>query len=332
MKHVSIISPCYNEEENVEELYVRVVAAMERCPSYTFDLLFIDNASKDRTLEILRRLAAKDARVRVIVNARNFGHIRSPVYGLMQGEGDAVVSIASDLQDPPELLPEFIAKWEAGYKVVMGVKSRSEESFLFYTLRSIYYRALQRFAEVELVEHFTGFGLYDRKVMDVLRAISDPYPYFRGLIADIGFESAKIEFLQPSRKRGITKNNFYTLFDMAMLGFTNHSKVPLRLATFLGFLSGGLSFLVGLFYLFYKLLNWSSFSVGVAPLVIGLFFFASVQLVFLGVVGEYVGAIHTQVLNRPLVVERERINFGVPVRELRPAGPHSGESSAAGQE
>jgi glycosyltransferase involved in cell wall biosynthesis len=310
MKHLTIVSPCFNEEENVEELYARVVAAMSRCPAFTFDLLFIDNASTDRTVELLRGLAAKDARVRVIVNARNFGHIRSPYYGLLQGEGDAVISIASDLQDPPELIPDFIAKWEAGFKVVMGVKSRSEESILFYALRSAYYRILHRLAEIELVEHFTGFGLYDRQVMEVLRSISDPYPYFRGLIADIGFASAKIEFLQPGRKRGLTKNNFYTLFDMAMLGFTNHSKVPLRMATLLGFLSGGLSFLIGLFYLGYKLANWNSFSVGMAPLVIGLFFFASLQLVFLGIVGEYVGAIHTQVLNRPLVVEKERINFG----------------------
>jgi glycosyltransferase involved in cell wall biosynthesis len=310
MKHLTVVSPCFNEEENVEELYVRVVAAMSRCPAYSFDLLFIDNASTDQTVTVLRKLAAKDARVRVIVNARNFGHIRSPYYGLLQGEGDAVIAIASDLQDPPELIPEFIAKWEAGYKVVMGVKSRSEESMLFYALRSFYYRILHRLAEIELVEHFTGFGLYDRKVMEVLRSISDPYPYFRGLIADIGFESARVEYLQVGRKRGLTKNNFYTLFDMAMLGFTNHSKVPLRMATFLGFVSGGLSFLIGLFYLGYKLLNWSSFSVGVAPLVIGLFFFASLQLVFLGIVGEYVGAIHTQVLNRPLVVEKERINFG----------------------
>ncbi len=328
MKHVSIVSPCYNEEENVEELYVRVVAAMDRCPQYTFDLLFIDNASKDGTVKVLRRLAANDPRVRVIVNARNFGHIRSPVYGLLQGEGDAVISIASDLQDPPELLPEFLAKWEAGYKVVMGVKSKSEESLLFYGLRSLYYKALRRLSEIELVEHFTGFGLYDRKVMDVLRAISDPYPYFRGLIADIGFESAKIEFLQPSRKRGITKNNFYTLFDMAMLGFTNHSKVPLRLATFVGFASGGMSFLAGLFYFVYKLLNWDSFSLGLAPVVVGMFLFASLQLVFLGVVGEYVGAIHTQVLKRPLVVEQERINFdSAGVRGLREVAARSDDPS-----
>lgn len=333
MKHVTIVSPCFNEEENVEELYARVVAAMSRCPAYSFDLLFIDNASTDGTVAILRKLASKDARVRVIVNSRNFGHIRSPVYGLLQGEGDAVVSIASDLQDPPELLPEFIAKWEAGYKVVMGVKSRSEESALFYALRSMFYRTLRRFSEIELVEHFTGFGLYDRQVMDVLRSIADPYPYFRGLIADIGFEAAKIPFLQPGRKRGITKNNFYTLFDMAMLGFTNHSKVPLRLATFFGFLAGGVSFLVGVFYLVYKLANWNSFSVGIAPLVIGLSFFASLQLIFLGIVGEYVGAIHTQVLNRPLVVERERINFGAagaarsqasPAGRLRPGGSDNG--------
>jgi glycosyltransferase involved in cell wall biosynthesis len=309
MKHVSVVAPCYNEQENVEELYARVVAAMSRCPAYTFDLLYIDNASTDRTVEILRRLAAKDPRVRVIVNARNFGHIRSPYHGLLQAQGDAVIGMASDLQDPPELIPEFIARWEAGYKVVMGVKSRSEETAIFYALRSLFYRTLRRLSEIELVEHFTGFGLYDRQVMDVLRSISDPYPYFRGLIADIGFESARIEFLQPGRKRGVTKNNFYTLFDMAMLGFTNHSKVPLRLATLVGFATGCLSFLVGLFYLGYKLANWSQFQLGLAPLVIGLFFFSSVQLIFLGIVGEYVGAIHTQVLNRPLVVERERINF-----------------------
>ncbi len=328
MKHVTIVSPCFNEAENVEELYARIVAAMSRCPQYTFDLLFVDNASTDGTVGVLRRLASNDRRVRVIVNARNFGHVRSPYYGLLQGEGDAVVSIASDLQDPPELLPEFIAKWEAGYKVVMGVKSRSEESKLMYALRSFYYRTLRRLSEVELVQHFTGFGLYDRQVMDVLRSISDPYPYFRGLVADIGFEAARIEFLQPARKRGLTKNNFYTLYDMAMLGFTNHSKVPLRLATFVGFTAGALSFLVGLFYLGYKLANWDRFSVGIAPLVIGLFFFASVQLVFLGIVGEYVGAIHTQVLNRPLVVERERINFDAAAE--RPASERAGQGRAAG--
>jgi polyisoprenyl-phosphate glycosyltransferase len=310
MKHVTIVSPCFNEEQNVEELYLRVVAAMERCPQYDFDLLFIDNASPDRTVDVLRRLAANDRRVRVIVNTRNFGHIRSPVHGILQAEGDAVVALASDLQDPPELIPEFLARWEAGYKVVMGVKGKSEESPLFYALRTAYYSTLQRLSDIELVQHFTGFGLYDRKVIEILRTVGDPYPYFRGLIADIGFESARINYTQSKRRRGITKNNFYTLFDIAMLGLTNHSKVPLRFATLVGFVSGALSFLVGLFYLVFKLIDWNGFSVGMAPLVVGLFFFASVQLIFLGVVGEYVGSIHTQVLRRPLVVERERINFG----------------------
>jgi len=313
MKHVTVVSPCFNEEQNVEELYLRVVAAMVRCPQYSFDLLFIDNASTDRTVEVLRRLAAHDRRVRVIVNTRNFGHIRSPVHGILQTDADAVVAIASDLQDPPELIPDFLAKWEAGYKVVMGVKSQSEESPLFYALRTAYYSTLRRLSDIELVQHFTGFGLYDRKVIEILRAIGDPYPYFRGLIADIGFESARIGYSQSKRRRGITKNNFYTLFDIAMLGLTNHSKVPLRLATLVGFVSGAISFLVGLFYLVFKLIDWNGFSVGIAPLVVGLFFFASVQLIFLGLIGEYVGSIHTQVLKRPLVVESERINFGEPL-------------------
>lgn len=313
MPRITITLPCFNEEGNLRELYRRLLDVTQAYrEKYEFEFLFIDNASTDGTLEVLRDLAAGDARVKVIVNARNFGHIRSPYYGLLQAEGDAVVCMATDLQDPPELLPEFLAKWEEGYRVVVAVKSKSEESFLFYSLRSLYYRVLRRLSDTELIEHFTGFGLYDRRVMDVLRQLDDPYPYFRGLIADIGFKSAKIPFLQPTRKRGITKNNFYTLFDMAMLGFTSHSKLPLRLATFLGFTSGVISFLVGLFYLGYKLANWNGFTVGVAPLVIGLFFFASIQLVFLGVVGEYVGAIHTYVQKRPLVTEAERINFDAP--------------------
>lgn len=313
MKRVTIVLPCFNEEDNLRELHRRLVDATNPlCNKYNFEFLFIDNASSDGSVQILKELAATDRRVRAIVNARNFGHIRSPYYGLMQAQGDAVVGMATDLQDPPELLPQFLAKWEEGYRVVVGVKAKSEESFLFYSLRSLYYRTLGKLSDVELIQHFTGFGLYDKRVMDVLRKLDDPYPYFRGLIADIGFKSAKIAFTQPQRKRGITKNNFYTLFDMAMLGFTSHSKVPLRMATFIGFVSGVISFLVGLFYLGYKLANWNGFTVGIAPLVIGMFFFASIQLVFLGVVGEYVGAIHTYVQRRPLVTEAERINFENP--------------------
>ncbi len=312
-RSITIALPCYNEEGNIRELYRRLIdVTLAFADRYQFEFLFIDNCSEDQTVSVLRELAGADRRVKVIVNARNFGHIRSPYHVLLEASGQAVICMATDLQDPPELIPDFIAKWEAGYRIAVGVKTKSEESFLFYSLRSMYYSALRRLSDIELIEHFTGFGLYDERVVAILRTLDDPYPYFRGLIADIGFPIAKIPFTQPLRKRGVTKNNFYTLFDMAMLGFTSHSKVPLRLATLLGFVGGAVSFSVGVFYLIYKLLVWRNFSVGIAPLVIGLFFFASVQLIFLGVVGEYVGAIYTHVRKRPHVVEAERINFDLP--------------------
>lgn len=308
MKKISILTPCYNEEENVHELYERIRVAMQDLP-YDYEHIFIDNASTDSTAEKIRVLAGRDKRVKAIVNARNFGHIRSPYYGLLQCDGDAVIALASDLQDPPEHIPEFIKKWEDGYKVVIGVKTKSQEFGLYYLLRTLYYRFLRSLSDVPLIEHFTGFGLYDQDVIQILREFDNPYPYFRGLIADIGFPIARIEFIQPRRKHGITKNNFYTLFDMAMLGLTGYTKVPLRMATMLGFFAAGISFLVGLAYLIYKLVNWQNFSLGLAPVVIGLFFLGSIQLIFLGIVGEYIGAIYTQVMHRPLVIEKERINF-----------------------
>ncbi len=307
---ISIVTPCFNEEDNVAELYRQVKVVFAALPQYRYEHLFIDNASTDRTVEILRGIAATDPNVRVIVNARNFGHIRSPCHAFLQTRGDAVISVVADLQDPPELIPQFLAKWEAGYKIAIGVKNASEESPVFFAVRRLYYWLIGRLSDVPLVKNFTGFGLYDRQVIEVLRQVDDPYPYFRGLICDIGFERAEIPYLQPVRRRGFTKNNFYTLYDIAMLGITNHSKVPLRLATFTGFCLAGLSLLTALSYLAYKLLYWNSFQLGLAPLIIGMFFFSSVQLIFLGIVGEYVGAIHTQVLKRPLVVEKERINFG----------------------
>lgn len=308
MKKVSIITPCYNEEENLDELYQRICNVMEKL-QYDYEHILIDNASTDRSVEILRKLAAKDSHVKVIMNTRNFGHIRSPYHALLQTTGEAIVCMASDLQDPPERIPEFIRKWEEGYKVVIGVKTRSEESGLFYFLRTMYYRVLRNLSDVPLIENFTGYGLYDRQVVDTLRELNDPYPYFRGLIADLGYERAEVEFNQPRRKRGISKNNFYTLYDLAMLGLTGYTKVPLRLATMLGFVAAAISFVVGLVYLFYKLLFWQQFTLGSAPIVIGLFFLGSVQLFFLGIVGEYIGAIYTQVMKRPLVIEKERINF-----------------------
>jgi len=309
MKLISVVSSCFNEEENVEELCHRIKAVFQKLEGYDYEHIIADNASTDQTVQILRRIAGQDKRVKIIVNSRNFGHIRSPIHAILQASGEAVIGMVSDLQDPPELIPQFIEEWEKGRKIVIGVKSASEESKIFYAIRSLYYFFVKRLAEIDMVEHFTGFGLYDRQVIEILRQIDDPYPYFRGFICDIGFERSEIKYLQPMRKRGLTKNNFYTLYDLAMLGITNHSKVPLRLAAFFGFLTASLSLLVGLFYLAYKLIYWYSFEVGMAPLVIAIFFFAAVQLIFLGIIGEYVGSIHTQVQKRPLVVEKERVNF-----------------------
>lgn len=309
MKLVSIITPCYNEEENVEETYRQVKALFEKLGKYRYEHVFIDNASKDRTLAILRRLAAADNHVKVIANSRNFGHIRSPQYALLQCRGDAAIFVVADLQDPLELIPQFLEKWEQGHKVVMGVKVRSDEHPLMFALRRMYYKLVRRLADIELTNGFYGYGLFDRVVIEAIRAMDDPYPYGRGMIAEIGFDPAKIEYLQRRRERGITKNNFYSLYDMAMLGIISHSKVPLRLATMLGFAMSAVSMLVGLAYLLAKLLFWQRFELGLAPLIVGLFTFASLQLFFIGILGEYVGFIHTLCQRRPLVVERERINF-----------------------
>jgi glycosyltransferase involved in cell wall biosynthesis len=309
VKKISIVSGCFNEEENIEEFVARVSAVMAKLPQYEYEIIVIDNASCDRSQELLRKMAAADKRLKVIINARNFGHIRSPFHALLQAQGDAVLCLVSDLQDPPEMIPDFIKKWENGSKLVVAVKEQSEESPLFFFIRRSYYRLARRLADTELVENFTGFGLYDKAVMDYCRRLDDPYPYFRGLIAEIGFPVSRIPYKQPARKRGFTKNNLYTLYDMAMLGFTSHSKVPLRLATMLGFAMSLVCLLVAVVYTAYKLLFWYSLPVGIAPVVIGLFLFSSVQLFFVGILGEYIGAIHTQVLHRPLVVEKERINF-----------------------
>lgn len=309
MKLVSIVTPCFNEEGNVVELYERIRAVREKLPGLAFEHVFIDNASTDGTPALLRGLAARDRAVKVILNRRNFGHLRSPVHALLQARGDAVVVLASDLQDPPELIPEFLARWEAGAAVVLGVKKTSSESAAFFALRTLYYRLADRLSDVPLVEHATGFGLYDRAFVEALRALDDPYPYVRGLVTDLGFAPDLVPYDQPLRTRGVTKNNFLTLYDLAMVGITSHSKVPLRLVTLSGFALSALSLLAGLVYLVYKLVYWSRFPAGIAPAVIGVFFLCSFQLFCLGLLGEYVAVIHTRVLRRPLVVEKERINF-----------------------
>jgi len=309
MKLISVVSPCYNEEGNVELLYSKVRDVFKGLNGYAYEHIFIDNASTDNTLHILKTIAKGDKNLKIIVNSRNFGHIRSPFYGLLQSRGDAAIVLASDLQDPPEMIKDFIAKWEEGYKIVAGVKKQSKESKFMTAMRRLYYNLISSVSEINQIKSFTGFGLYDKKIVGILREINDPYPYFRGLICEIGFEICKIEYIQPGRKKGITKNNFYTLYDIAMLGIINHSKLPLRLATMLGFIVAFLSFLVAVVYFVYKLIFWYNFSVGTAPIIIGLFFFSSVQLFFIGIIGEYIGSIHTQVLKRPLVIEKERINF-----------------------
>ena len=306
---ISIVTPCYNEEGNIEELVRQVRAVLQKMSIADYEHIFIDNDSKDKTQSILRKLAREDKKIKVILNNRNFGQVRSPNYGLLQATGDAVILLVADLQDPPEMIETFINKWHEGYKVVLGVKTESEESSLMFAIRKAYYNFVTRVSDTELTKNNTGFGLYDKKVMDILKEIQDPYPYFRGLISELGFEAAKIEYTQPARKRGITSNNFYKLYDYAMLGITSHSKVPLRLATMAGFTLSALSFVTAMIYLVLKLVFWNQFQLGMAPMLIGIFFFMSVQLFFIGIIGEYVGFIHTQVMKRPLVTEKERINF-----------------------
>jgi glycosyltransferase involved in cell wall biosynthesis len=307
-KLISIVTPCYNEEDNIDELYQRIVSVMTTQP-YDYEHICIDNCSTDRTVAKIKQIAAHDKRLKLIVNARNFGWIRSPHYGILQSKGDACVLITSDLQDPPEIIAEFIKKWEQGYKIVLAVKPQSEDSGLMFALRKLYYRLVASISEVPLVRNATGAGLFDRTVVEILRSIQDPYPYFRGLLCEIGFPIATIPFKQPRRQRGISQSNFYALYDVAMLGITKHSKVPLRLMAMGGFLLSFISLLLAVSFFVAKLAFWHSFELGTAPILIGIFFFGAVQTFFIGVLGEYVGSIQTQVRNMPLVVEIERVNF-----------------------
>ena len=309
IRTVTVLTPCYNEADNVRPLYERVRAVFQPLTDYAYEHVFIDNASTDATVSILREMAAHDRRVKVIVNTRNFGHIRSPYHAMLQCRGDAVIGMAADLQDPPELIPAFLEKWRDGYKVVLGVKSASEESTTMFAIRRLGYGVIDRLSEVKQVRNSTGFGLYDQAFVSVLRRLPDPYPYFRGIVAELGFRYATVPYAQPKRTSGITKNNAYALYDLGVQGIVNHSKVPLRLATIIGFCSSIASLVAAATYFAMKLLFWYNLPIGIAPLIIGLFGIASVQLFFLGILGEYIGSIHTQVRNRPLVVEEERINF-----------------------
>ncbi len=309
-KKISIVSGCYNEEGNLQEFYDRVLAVLARFPHYRYEIIIADNCSTDGSRDILRRLAVSDKNFKVILNANNFGPVRSGYNAFLQASGDAVVLMSSDLQDPPELIADLIGKWEDGYQVVAAVKKWSQGNPRTFLTSRFYYWLLAKLSDSDqIVRNFTGFGLYDRKFMNALKLYKDPVPYFRGFVSEIGFRRAEVEFLQPMRKHGRSKHNFFTLYDIAMTGFVNHSKLPLRLATFSGFCLAGGSLLVALAYFIYKLLRWDTFSLGLAPLVIGMFFFSAVQLIFIGIIGEYIGAILTQVKNHPLAIEDERINF-----------------------
>lgn len=310
MKKISVLIPCYNEEENVEAISVAVIEILQNeCSQYDYEIVFIDNCSTDKTRGIIRSICEKNKKVKAIFNAKNFGQFNSPVYGMLQVSGDCVIPIVSDFQDPVEMIPQFVREWENGYKIVIGVKTNSEESRFVYCLRSCYYKFIKKFSEVEQIEHFTGFGLYDKAFIEVVRRLEDPKPFFRGIVAELGFERKELPYEQPARKAGKTKNNWYSLYDAAMLSITSYTKIGLRLCTLFGFIFGIISALLGLVYLIYKLIYWESFIVGMAPVAIGMFLLGSVQLIFIGMLGEYIISINQRVMKRPLVVEDERINF-----------------------
>ena len=309
-KLISVMTPCYNEEENVEDLYSQVRNIFEeQLSNYDYEHVFIDNCSKDKTVSILKDLVKQDPKVRIIVNARNFGFVRSSYYGLIQPDGDAVIFLMADLQDPPSLMVDFVRKWEEGYRVVQGVRQNSRESFVLFRIKKLYYNFLSKISDVKLTRDSTGFGLYDKCVIQSLRKIDDPYPYFKGLISELGFEIAEVEYVSAVRKRGVSSANFFMLYDFALLGITSHSRVPIRVATIGGFMMAIISLILAIFYLVAKFFNPNFLPLGIASLHVSLFFFSSVQLFFIGLIGEYIGLMHVRILKRPLVVERERINF-----------------------
>lgn len=307
---ISIIIPTYNEEENIELLYEALAKEWKELKEYCYEIIFIDNCSKDRTQEIIRSLCAKDENVKAIFNTRNFGPFNSPYHGLCQATGDCAILLCADFQDPIEMIPQFIEKWAEGAKIVCGVKKRSKESKLMFLIRSIYYKLMKKMSDTDWIEQFTGFGLYDKMVIEHLREINDPTPFLRGIITELGYSRVEIPYEQPVRKYGRSKFNFYRNYDAAMLSITSYTKVGMRLATFLGFFFSVASILVALFYLIFKLIFWNSFAAGMIPVLLGVFVLGSIQLFFIGILGEYILSINSRIMKRPWVIEEERINFG----------------------
>jgi len=309
-KKISVVIPCYNEEENVQAISAAVENELKtQCPSYDYEIVFIDNDSADNTRPLLRELCAGNPKIKAIFNAKNFGQFSSPYYGMLQATGDAVILVAADFQDPPEMIREFVHAWEEGYKIAIGIKKSSKESSIMYGLRSIYYKLIKKFSDVDQIEHFTGFGLYDRAFIEVLKDLDDPTPFLRGIVAELGFRRKEIPYEQPQRRAGKTHNNFYSLYDGAMLSVTSYTKVGMRIATFAGAIIGIISFIIAIIYLIMKLIWWDRFSAGTAPIVIGMLFLGAIIIFFIGFLGEYVLTINQRVMKRPLVIEEERLNF-----------------------
>jgi len=309
MKKISVLIPCYNEEENVIPISEAVKKQLDSLKKYDYEIVFIDNCSTDKTQELITKLCKKDNKIKAILNCKNFGQFNSPYYGLQQTTGDCTILLCADFQDPVDMIPKFIKEWENGYKIVIGIKNKSQENKIMYFLRSCYYKLIKKIAATEQIEHFTGFGLYDKKFIEVLKNIDDPTPFLRGIVAELGFKRKEISYEQAKRKAGKTHNNFYTLYDAAMLSFTSYTKVGLRLATFIGGFIALLSFIIGVIYLILKLIYWDRFSAGTIPILIGMFFLHSIQLIFIGFLGEYILAINSRLMKRPLVVEEKRINM-----------------------
>lgn len=310
MKKISVTSTCFNEEGNLREFYTRLMKVFQQLPNYDYEIIIGDNCSTDGSRNILREIAEHDKKFKVVFNSRNFGHLRSPSNTFRQATGDAVIPMCSDLQEPPEVILDLVKQWEAGYLVVIAVKPSTRENFPMAMVRKFYYKLLYQISDShQVIQNSTGFGLYDRKFMDALKKYQDPYPDFRGMVCEIGFKRTTVHYVSQLRSHGKSKNTFFTLYDIAMTGFVNNSKLPLRLAAFSGFCLAGINLIIAMGYLIYKLLFWETFTLGLAPLVIGLFFFSAVQLIFIGIIGEYIGATLTQVKNRPFVIEEEKLNF-----------------------
>ena len=310
MKKISVVIPCYNEEGNVKRISEAVINIFNNSlSSYDYEIVFIDNDSKDKTREFIRELCSQNQKIKAIFNVKNFGQFNSPYYGLLQSTGDASILMACDFQEPVELIPQFVNAWAEGYKIAIGVKSESHEPFVLRTLKNIYYEISKRFSSIEQIKMFTGFGLYDRDFINILKTIDDPTPFFRGLVAEYGYKIKTFYYDQGVRTAGKTSNNFYTLYDGAMLSFTSYTKIGLRIATFIGLVAMVFSFIVGVVYLIMKLLWWDRFPAGMIPILIGMLFLGSVQIFFIGIIGEYILSINTRVMKHPMVVEEERINF-----------------------